>query len=146
MRGARVCVAGLIAPCVICTIGTICNFSAAGAQTSDGQKPRSARDGVYTLEQAQRGAAAYARACAECHGATLTNDEGAAPLAGRAFIDAWKPYSAGDLFERMRKTMPTAAPGSLGAREYVDILAQILRANGYPAGNTEMEERADVLR
>ena len=62
MRGARACVAGLIAPCVICTIGTICNFSAAGAQTSDGQKPRSARDGVYTLEQAQRGAAAYARA------------------------------------------------------------------------------------
>ena len=124
----------------VITAGAAC---AVGAQTGGGQ--RSVREGVYTAQQAQRGAAVYARECAECHGATLKEDDGAAPLAGSAFVSVWKPYSAGDLYERMRKTMPKAAPGSLGAQEYADILAQILRANGYPAGNTELTGRMELL-
>lgn len=137
MRVASTSIVSLLAACLV---------SAAGAQSGAGTGTRSMRDGVYTVAQAQRGAAAYARACAECHGANLKNDDGAAPLAGSTFIDVWKPYSAADLFERMRKTMPTPAPGSLSAREYVDILAQILQVNGYPAGNTELEGRAEFLK
>ncbi len=125
---------------VAMTAGAVC---AVGAQTSGAQ--RSVRDGVYTTQQAQRGASVYARECAECHGATLKEDDGAAPLAGSAFVSVWTPYSVGDLYERMRKTMPKATPGSLGAQEYADILAQILLANGYPAGKTELTARMELL-
>ncbi len=134
-QGARIIVAGLMAVGIVCV---------AGAQ--GGGALRTVRDGVYTTQQAERGAAVYARECAECHGPTLQEDDGAAPLAGSAFVGVWKAYSAGDLYERMRKTMPKESPGRLSAREYADILAQILRVNGYPAGNTELTDRMELLK
>jgi cytochrome c5 len=49
-----------------------------------GQAPaatRSVHDGVYTVNQALKGAALYRRFCEPCHGADLLG--GAAPLPGR---------------------------------------------------------------
>jgi mono/diheme cytochrome c family protein len=128
-------IAGVIAAGAVCAVS---------AQTGGVQ--RMAREGVYTAQQAQRGAQAYARHCAECHGSTMKEDIGTAPLASTAFINEWKAYNAGDLFERMRQTMPKAAPGSLAAQEYADILAQILRVNGFPAGAMELAGRFELLK
>jgi quinoprotein glucose dehydrogenase len=103
-------------------------------------------DGVYTEGQARRGSAIYARECAECHGPTLKESDGAPPLAAPDFLATWNGFSAADLYERIRKTMPVSAPGKLSAQQYADVLARILEANAFPAGPTELDGRPDALR
>jgi hypothetical protein len=38
----------------------------------------------------------------------------------------------------MRSAMPPSSPGSLARETYFEALAYILKANGYPAGATEL--------
>jgi cytochrome c len=106
---------------------------------------RSVWDGVYTLEQAGRGEAIYARECVSCHGPKL-NDGAETPLADEAFRTEWTGFTANDLFERISKTMPDSDPGYLSKQEYVDVLAHIFHANQYPAGNSELDGSADALK
>src|SRR5215831_4689712 len=92
-----------------------------------GQTARSVSDGVYTTAQADRGKLLSGEECARCHSESLGGGEAAPPLAGEAFVARWQ--NAGDLFEKIRTTMPTDSPGRLGRREYADILAYILSVN-----------------
>ena len=102
--------------------------------------------GVYTAQQAARGAQIYAVACAHCHGPDLKERDGAPPLAAPEFLAAWQGYSAGDLVERMRRTMPPGTPGNMGAQGYVDLLALILQANQMPPGQTELDNNPQRLK
>ena len=52
----------------------------------------------------------------------------------------------GDLFDRIRTTMPQDNPGKLSRDQYADILAFVLKANGYPAGQKEMDRRSEYLK
>jgi sugar lactone lactonase YvrE/mono/diheme cytochrome c family protein len=101
--------------------------------------------GVYSDAQAERGAAAYQANCQSCHGAQLTGQGEAKPLAGAAFLSNWNGLSVGDLFERVRTTMPLNAPKSLPRATYADILAYLLKFNGFPAGAGELPARAEML-
>jgi S-disulfanyl-L-cysteine oxidoreductase SoxD len=94
--------------------------------------------GVYTADQATRGKAAYAESCAACHGDTLAGIDVAPPLRGAAFLNNWNNTSAGDLFTRIKTTMPLNAPGSLSGRTVSDIEAYMLQANGFPAGEVAL--------
>ncbi len=102
-------------------------------------------DGVYTEEQAKRGQSLYARECASCHGAMLTGGEAAPPLTGGAFLSNWNGLTMGDLFERVRTTMPLSKPGKLSRETNADILAYVLSANRFPAGTTELPKRTEML-
>ena len=42
--------------------------------------------------------------------------------------------------------MPEDAPGSLPPQQYVDIVAYILRMNGFEPGSTELPADAEVLK
>ena len=106
---------------------------------------RTVWDGVYTAEQARRGAEAYGRACAECHGADLGGGDMAPGLAGVEFVYNWHGFSARDLFERLRVSMPPDQPNRVNRQEKADILAFMLEANGMPAGDTELASRAGPL-
>jgi len=110
------------------------------------QAARSVWDGVYTAEQANRGESAYKRECARCHGDTLTGGEAAPPLAGGEFLANWNGLTVGDLFERIRISMPADRPGTLTNERNSDIIAHILRANQFPAGKAELEHRAEALK
>jgi len=110
------------------------------------QSSRSVWDGVYTSEQAQRGEALYTRQCARCHGAQLTGGEAAPPLAGGDFLSNWNGLTVGDLFERIRVSMPADRPGQITREQNADILAHILRANQFPPGKAELEQQAEVLK
>jgi len=90
--------------------------------------------GVYTADQATRGAAAYAESCASCHGESLAGIDVAPPLTGSGFLNNWNNTSAGDLFTRIKTTMPLNAPDSLSGRTVSDIEAYLFQANGFPAG------------
>ena len=103
-------------------------------------------DGVFTAEQAERGAAAYKTACSECHGGDLMGDGFAPALLGAEFQGNWNDLSVGDLFERIRVSMPPSGPSSVTPAQKADILAHMFNANKYPAGTTELEPNAEELK
>ena len=103
-------------------------------------------DGVYTQAQADRGKALYAESCASCHGSELTGGEMAPPLSGGEFMAGWDGLTVGDLFERIRISMPQNAPGSLSGQQNADILSFMFNANKFPAGETELPKEAGILK
>jgi mono/diheme cytochrome c family protein/sugar lactone lactonase YvrE len=118
-----------------------CAVAGAHAQ----QAGRSVWDGVYTEAQATRGEAAYADRCGECHGANLAGTGEAKPLTGGEFLSSWNGLSLGDLYDRIKSTMPIQAPGSLSREQYADILAYVLKYDGYPVGAAELPPRSEML-
>jgi mono/diheme cytochrome c family protein len=101
---------------------------------------------VYTAEQSKRGEPLYGQHCASCHGTMLEGGEMAPALAGGAFNANWNGLSLGDLFERIRISMPQNSPGSLSRQQYVDILAVMLGAGEFPRGKTELPRETEVLK
>jgi len=107
---------------------------------------RSVWDGVYTEEQAKRGEPVYQKECAACHGAMMTGGESAPPLTGGGFQANWNGLTLGDLFDRIRKTMPQSKPGSLTRQQDADVLAFMLSLNKFPAGKTELYRQSEMLK
>ena len=117
-------------------------YSSTGAQEAS----RSVWDGVYTEEQARRGAAIYGRECASCHGADLNGADEIPALSGPAFLANWDGLTVGDLSERVRRSMPPSKPGQLNRQQITDILCHVLSANGFPADKTELEPKTELLK
>lgn len=130
-----------------------------GVETARRQPAAAARsvwDGVYTLEQARRGAAQVDR-CRPCHGDLL---EGAlAPsLVGEGFRDRWEGRTLAELFELIqvnlaamdaRRQPHESAPRDADARSRqasADILAFLLVQSVFPDGKAEVPADADRLR
>jgi mono/diheme cytochrome c family protein len=107
---------------------------------------KSVWDGVYTEEQEQRGLDIYEENCLACHGPQLEGGEMAPGLADGAFKANWNGLTVGDLYNRIRETMPPDRPGSIGRQEIADVLAHILFANGMPAGEKELARRPEMLK
>jgi mono/diheme cytochrome c family protein len=107
---------------------------------------RSVWDGVYTEEQAKRGEPIYQKECAACHGAMMTGGESAPALTGGAFQANWNGLTLGDLFDRIRKTMPQSKPGSLTRQQEADVLAFMLSINKFPTGKTELYRQSEMLK
>lgn len=104
---------------------------------------------TFTQRQAASGKQAYQSSCAVCHGSTLTNGTFGTPLAGEYFRRQWAGRSVASLYEKSRGTMPPAAPGSLSADAYADILAYVFEVNGVAAGQADLPpdvERLGTMR
>ena len=110
------------------------------------QPTRSVWDGVYTMQQEARGEALYEQQCASCHGLSLNGGESAPPLTGGEFLSNWAGLTVGDLFDRIRVSMPADRPGHLSRQQTADILAHILAENQFPAGANELATRSEVLQ
>jgi quinoprotein glucose dehydrogenase len=110
------------------------------------QPTRSVWDGVFTKEQAARGQPLYKQYCASCHGEMLEGIEMAPALAGGEFLDQWSGQTLGDLFERIRSTMPRDKPGRLSREVNADITAYMLNFNQFPAGQTELSGNTQILQ
>jgi mono/diheme cytochrome c family protein len=93
----------------------------------------------YTDAQAVAGQTVFASQCAICHGDSMEGKVGPA-LAGEQFLSVsqFQELTAGFLYRTMSKQMPKNAPGSLSKTEYLDVLAYILKVNGYPAGPKQL--------
>jgi mono/diheme cytochrome c family protein len=117
-----------------------------GAGVLGAQTTRSVWDGVYTSEQAQRGAALYASNCASCHGSALGGGESAPPLTGGEFSSNWNGLTVGDLFERIRNSMPADRPGKLTREQDADVLAYMLSVSEFPPGKAELEHQTEALK
>lgn len=107
---------------------------------------RSVWDGVHTQAQADRGHSLYNQHCASCHGDMLAGGEVAPPLAGGDFLANWNGLTVGDLFERIRRSMPQNDPGRLSRQQNADVLAYLLSFNKFPAGKTELAHDTQLLK
>ncbi len=107
---------------------------------------RSVWQGVYTVDQSNRGRAQFNSHCASCHGALLAGDDAAPALAGRRFLFNWDGQPAADLADRIQTTMPQDNPGTLSRSVVVDITAYIFSVNLFPAGPGELPGDAQALR
>lgn len=105
----------------------------AGAGAASAQGARTVRDGVYSTVQAERGKEAFQAHCSACHGADMGGTDGAPKLFGGLFMLHWGDKPASEVHAMMRKSMPPTNPGGLPGETYVDILAAIFQANGFPA-------------
>jgi S-disulfanyl-L-cysteine oxidoreductase SoxD len=107
---------------------------------------RTVWDGVFTADQAKRGEAAFVEACSNCHGRTLEGADMTPALTGGGFMSNWDGLTLGDLFDRIRISMPADRPGSLSRQEDADVVAYILQFNQFPAGKEELPRDVQVLK
>jgi mono/diheme cytochrome c family protein len=105
------------------------------AQTAAAQ-PKTVWDGAYSAAQATSGNAIYTQYCAGCHAANLIGgaNQGAPPLKGDKFMEAWREDSLESLYTKIRTTMPRRDPKNLSESETIDLVAYIMQANEFPAG------------
>jgi S-disulfanyl-L-cysteine oxidoreductase SoxD len=97
--------------------------------------------GVYTEEQAVKGKVAYsAGRCVFCHlaslagGADVLSGSSVPGVKGNAFLDRWADLNVRDLFNYIRDTMPRGEVNFISDEEKLDIVAYILKENGFPSG------------
>src|ERR1700722_19787614 len=133
---------GRLATCGRLAIGLV----AVGTFAFQDQPSRSVWDGVYTADQAKKGEELYANNCASCHGLGLTGGESAPPLTGGESMSNWSGLTLGDLFERIRTSMPADRPGKLSREQNASILSHILRVGEFPAGTAPMSTQTEVLK
>ena len=90
----------------------------------------------YASDQADRGEKRYKKDCLECHGDDLKGGlNGGAPLRGLAFGKKYfDAMPASVMFEYMSATMPPNAPGRYSENTYAELMAYILKRNGFKAG------------
>jgi S-disulfanyl-L-cysteine oxidoreductase SoxD len=107
---------------------------------------KSVWDGVYTAEQAKRGEATYQKECSSCHGGDLNGDGFAPALTGAEFTNTWNGTTLGDLFERMRISMPPSGPESVSPQSKADILSFVLKSSKFPEGKAEIAPQTEMLK
>ena len=101
----------------------------AGAATTGADAPPSSALSFSTA-QADRGRNVFRSNCTECHFSSEFSD--------RQFKFKWRRRTAGDLFDMMATQMPEDAPGSLGLEAYADLVAYVLRLNGFEPGSGDL--------
>jgi mono/diheme cytochrome c family protein len=119
---------------VAVALGGGLTYSPARAQES----ARTVADGVYTDTQATRGAAVYDRACGGCHRADLGGGPNGPSLREERFARVFAGKDLKNLFTKIATTMPRGAPASLGENVYLDVVAHLLKENGFAAGSHEL--------
>ena len=104
----------------IVAVATLLVITALGAAHVGGpgaavaaQAMKSQWDGVYSAEQAKRGERLYVEHCSACHGDDLIGGGTAPALTGGDFNATWDQLTLGDVFERLRVSMPQDNPGGL---------------------------------
>jgi mono/diheme cytochrome c family protein len=117
----------LLAGGALCVVLAGCALRPGGAAPAPPER-RSTLDGVYTVEQAERGKVVFWGSCNRCH----STSEWSHP----AFLGRRAGRSVGDFFNLIYEKMPPSAP--LPEEEYAEVIAYMLQLNGLPPGEEEL--------
>src|SRR4029453_5828682 len=106
---------------------------------------RTVWNGVYTDSQAERATQVFGQSRPNCHTVTAQGAK-KKPLARPKFWEGLTQKTVGDLLTYVKTSMPNGNGGSLAAATFNDLVALILKSNGFPAGTTDLapETVADV--
>jgi len=126
---------------------------AVGGYTQTSRLTTNSSSPSYGKEQADRGKALYSRYCSKCHlenlkGSCPSEDLSATsyicaatgsapPLTGASFMHRF--HSAGDLYSRVKWTMPADKAGSLSVEDNLSLVSYLLQTNGLPAGPEDLK-------
>ncbi len=129
---------------------------ALGGYPQTGRLATNSSSPSYSKDQADRGKVVYSRYCSKCH---LENLKGncpsedlsstsyicaapgnAPPLTGASFM--YRFYSVGDLYSRVKWTMPADKVASLSVEDNLSVVSYLLQANGVPAGQEDLKAGA----
>ena len=126
----------LIVPLALASIP----FISAAAQSQDSASTDSTAPlrAIYSEGQANKGAKTFAKSCEGCHAPFF--------FTGSRFDEAWAGRAVFELWDRIRSTMPGDNPGGLSPSQYTEVVAYILRLNGYPAGKDVLPTDAEALK
>lgn len=125
---------------------TLSTLFAAGLLVSVAAQTKTTKDGLYTADQATRGAKVYSDNCASCHGDDLSGGGFAPALTKDEFLSAWTGQKLDDLYSRIKETMPADKPGTLSADANADLLAFVLKTNGFAAGAQPLPSDSATLK
>jgi mono/diheme cytochrome c family protein len=102
----------------------------------------SARDSAiapqFTDAQASDGARVYGDVCARCHAV--------AQWSGTTFAASWQNRRVSDFHDLVSATMPQDNPGSLTAKQYLDVTAYVLQQAGFTSGSRPLTADSVSLR
>ncbi|MCW5717673.1 MAG: c-type cytochrome [Bauldia sp.] len=128
------------------TIAWLRSLAAEPATLAGGVRPEG-RIGIattFSTEQADAGGETYGRTCIRCHGDTLrgvvdvrgedVNGGDGPSLRSANFFNHFFGGSVADLFHYIQDRMPPVAPGTLSDETTVNLIAFILRTNGFAPG------------
>ena len=135
-RGGFVFAAAIAVPLVIAARRPIARIPA----------PATVWDSVYSPAQAARGESSYVKGCARCHQAALTGADQSPPLTGSGFLGNWNGLPLSDLQDRIRTTMPPDSIGLYDRQFVTDVIAYMLKMNGFPAGAGDLSPETDRLK
>ena len=105
----------------------------------------SVKDKVYSKEQAEKGDASYTKTCLKCH--ALKDGPGpeeGPPLAGTAFLTKWDGKTVHELALSIRLNMPPDGSITVGEEDAADLIAYILKSNGFPEGEKPLKADASA--
>ncbi|MEQ1730946.1 MAG: cytochrome c [Vicinamibacterales bacterium] len=98
--------------------------------------------GVYSAEQAAQGENTFGSMCARCHASDLSGGQVAAAyapaLGGEKFLASWESRNVGRLFRTIKDTMPRGSAGLLSDAGAAELVAYILKYNGFPSGSAAL--------
>jgi mono/diheme cytochrome c family protein len=123
-----------------------CVIAAVAVPIAQGVTVRTVWDGVYSEAQAARGKTLYDAQCAFCHQPDLRGQGFAPGLVEDTFTSRWQDGNLGDLLTIVKVTMPQDKPASLSDDENAAIVAYLLQANRYPAGQQELRPDLAALK
>ena len=107
----------------------------------DAQAPaaaaRSTKSRVYTTAQANRGEEVYMSTCVSCHPP--------ATYKGGVFL-TWQGRTLAELLDFLTEKMPKSDPGSLTPKEYMDVVAYLLKINSMPVGRVDLPTAPAALK
>ena len=110
-------------------------FAVTAQEQGRAGKPASA--GIYTAVQAMRGETNFENNCSECHMSDLSGRAGPA-LKGDAFMKNWRGKTLAALVEKIKTTMPADWRTQLDDARTLDLVAFLLRGNGFTPGDEEL--------
>ena len=95
-------------------------------------------DGIFTVAQAERGAAVFTSICADCHETVEWQDD--------AFRARWDGESIWRFWHYIYEQMPDGEPPyTLPRQQVTDVLTYILQLNGLPPGDMELGSDDDSI-
>lgn len=107
-----------------------------GPEPEPEEEPTTA-DGIFTVEQAERGHELFRSVCSECHDQTDWTETG--------FRNRWADQSVFQLWYYINDRMPYDDPWSLSRQQVTDVLTYILQLNELPAGASELATDDDSI-
>jgi mono/diheme cytochrome c family protein len=105
---------------------------AALALAGPGLAQSSTQPGLYTSEQALRGEKAFLGNCVGCHGYSMSS----------IFSGYRNAYI---YWGKISSTMPWEDAGHLAPQDYIDMVAYMMRENGFPPGEVELKVDRPLL-